>query len=129
MKNREEKNGEGKKSYRPEGHGGASNSPSHRHKDLAGGFTPLEIGIMQYVYILRSTKDGKWYTGCTEDLRKRFSDHNDGKVPSTKGRGPFELIYYEASLSAEDAFAREKYLKSRMGKRYLKNRLKRFLSR
>ena len=83
---------------------------------------------MQYVYVLRSTKDGKWYTGCTEDLRKRFSEHNDGKVSSTKGRGPFELIYYEASLNAEDAFAREKYLKSGMGKRYLKNRLKRFLS-
>ena len=83
---------------------------------------------MQYVYILRRKKDGKWYTGCTEDLRKRFSDHNNGKVSSTKGRGPFELIYYEVSLNAEDAFAREKYLKSGMGKRYLKNRLKRFLS-
>ena len=85
--------------------------------------------IVQYVYVLRSTKDGKWYTGCTEDLGKRFSDHNDGKVSSTKGRGPFELMYYEMSLNAEDAFAREKYLKSGMGKRYLKNRLKRFLSR
>jgi len=83
---------------------------------------------MKYVYVLRSAKDGKWYTGCTEDLRKRFSDHNDGKVSSTKGRGPFELIYFEASLNSEDAFAREKYLKSGMGKRYLRNRLKRFLS-
>ena len=83
---------------------------------------------MEYVYILRSTKDCKWYTGCTKDMRKRFSQHNDGKVASTKGRGPFELIYYEASLNKEDAFAREKYLKSGMGKRYLKNWLKRFLS-
>jgi len=83
---------------------------------------------MYYVYVLISTKDGKFYTGCTEDLRKRFREHNDGKVNSTKGRGPFELIYYEASLDRTDAFAREKYLKSGMGKRYLKNRLKRFLS-
>lgn len=83
---------------------------------------------MHYVYVINSTKDKKMYTGCTEDLRKRFSEHNNGNVPSTKGRGPFELIYYEASLSGEDAFAREKYLKSGMGKRYLKNRLKRFLS-
>lgn len=67
------------------------------------------------------------YTGCTKDLRKRFSEHDNGKVASTKGRGPFDLIYYEASLNVEDAFAREKYLKSGMGKRYLKNRLKRFL--
>ena len=83
---------------------------------------------MQYVYVLRSTKDGKWYTGCTNNLRKRFNEHNKGKVLSTKGRGPFEIIYFEGSLSGEDAFVREKYLKSGMGKRYLKNRLKRFLS-
>ena len=91
--------------------------------------TPLEIKSMQYVYVLKSTKYGKWYTGCAEDLRKRFCDHNEGKVLSTKGRGPFEMIYYEASLNAKDAFAREKYLKSGMGKRYLRNRLKHFLSR
>jgi len=41
---------------------------------------------------------------------------------------PFELIYYEACLNEQDAFAREKYLESGMGKRYLKNRLRRFLS-
>ena len=84
---------------------------------------------MHYIYVLKSTKDGKFYTGCTEDLRKRFREHNADKVNSTKGRGPFQLIYYEASLDSTDAFAREKYLKSGMGKRYLKNRLKRFLSR
>jgi putative endonuclease len=84
---------------------------------------------MQYVYVLQSKKDGKWYTGCTEDVRKRFNEHNKGQVLSTKGRGPFEIIYVEGSLNSGDAFAREKYLKTGMGKRYLKNRLKRFLSR
>jgi putative endonuclease len=83
---------------------------------------------MYYTYILRSKKDEKWYTGCSSDLRKRFSQHVKNEVASTKGRGPFEVIYYEASLNRGDAFAREKYLKSGMGKRYLKNRLKRFLS-
>lgn len=83
---------------------------------------------MHYVYVLVSTKDGKWYTGCTEDMRKRFKEHNDGKVVSTKGRGPFKVIYYEACIDVHDAFTREKYLKTCMGKRYLKNRLKRFLS-
>jgi hypothetical protein len=37
-------------------------------------------------------------------------------------------VYYEACINEDDAKAREKYLKSGMGKRYLKNRLKRFLS-
>lgn len=81
-----------------------------------------------YVYVLQNIKDGRWYTGCTTDLRKRFKLHNSNKVVSTKGRGPFILIYYEASCNEQDAFKREKYLKPGMGKRYLKNRLKRFLS-
>lgn len=83
---------------------------------------------MFYTYILRSKKDGRWYTGSTNNLRKRFSQHNNGTANFTKGRGPFEIIYYEACVTKEDAQAREKYLKTGMGKRYIKNRLKRFLS-
>ncbi len=83
---------------------------------------------MYYVYVMKSMQDGKFYTGFTGDLRKRFREHNAGKVSSTKNRGPLVLIYYEACLNAQDATAREKYLKTGMGKRYIKNRLKRFLS-
>ena len=83
---------------------------------------------MQYTYVLKSLKDKKWYTGCCEDLRKRFKQHNDNLITSTKGRRPFSLIYYEACMNKDDAFVRERYLKSGPGKRYLKNRLKRFLS-
>ncbi|OPX28124.1 MAG: excinuclease ABC subunit C [Candidatus Omnitrophica bacterium 4484_171] len=84
---------------------------------------------MFYVYIIQSKQDGRWYTGFANNLRKRFKEHNNNKVFSTKGKGPFELIYYEGCINEQDARAREKYLKSGMGKRYLKNRLKRFLSR
>jgi len=83
---------------------------------------------MIYTYILQSEKDGKWYTGATNDLRKRFRLHNSNKVFSTKNKGPFVLIYYEACISEGDAFVREKYLKTGMGKRYVKQRLKLFLS-
>jgi len=83
---------------------------------------------MNYTYILKSKKDSQLYLGSTIDLKKRFKEHNDSLVSSTKGRGPFSLIYYEACFNTDDAFARERYLKSGMGKRYLKNRLKRFLS-
>lgn len=73
-------------------------------------------------------KDKMMYTGITNNLRKRLRVHQENKNQSTKNRGPFVLIYYEASSNEEDARAREKYLKSGMGKRYIKNRLKRFLS-
>ena len=87
-----------------------------------------ETTNMWYTYLLQSQKNKRWYTGCTSDLRKRLKEHNEMLVSSTKGRGPFILIYYEACLNKKDAFAREIYLKSGMGKRYLRNRLKRFLS-
>ena len=83
---------------------------------------------MFYTYLLKNKETGKCYTGSTKDLRKRFNEHNTGRSSYTKYRGPFKLIYYEACLDMEDARSREKYLKSGMGKRYLKNRLKRFLS-
>ncbi|MGC9603081.1 MAG: GIY-YIG nuclease family protein [Minisyncoccia bacterium] len=88
---------------------------------------PVRGNQFYYVYVIRSKKDGIWYTGFTPDLRKRFKEHNSNVTGWTKNRGPFELIYYEASKNKADARSRERYLKSGMGKRYLKNRLKRFL--
>ena len=82
---------------------------------------------MEYVYILRSEKDGKFYTGWTNNLRKRFSMHNAGNVFATKSRLPFMLIYYEACINREDAKVRERYLKTAWGKRYIKNRLRTYL--
>ncbi len=82
---------------------------------------------MYYVYILKSEKDGLFYTGFTNDLNRRVEEHNQGLQESTKNRIPFELIYYEWCLNKEDAITREKYLKSGMGKRYIQNRLKSYL--
>jgi len=84
--------------------------------------------LMWCVYVIKSIKSDYWYTGSTNDLRKRFNQHNTGKSTYTKPRGPYKLIYYEASLDEQDARSRELYLKSGMGKRYLKQRLKHFLS-
>ena len=83
---------------------------------------------MFYVYVLQSRKDRKWYTGYTDDLRKRFQEHNKGLVYATKKRRPFQIIYYEVSINEQDAKMREVYLKTGMGKRYIKNRLKFFFS-
>ena len=79
--------------------------------------------MFYYTYILKSKKDGRLYTGFTNDLRKRLMEHNSGKSFYTKGRGPFEIIYYEACLLEKEARSRELYLKTGMGKRFLKNRL------
>ena len=82
-----------------------------------------------YVYVLLSDKDNKFYTGFTNNLKRRFEEHCKGYVESTKDRRPLTLIYYEACLNQEDATHREKYLKSFHGKMFLRNRLKSYLTR
>lgn len=77
-----------------------------------------------YIYVLRSLKDGKNYTGYTKNLKLRFEQHNEGKVESTRDRRPLVLIYFEGCLDQQDATHREKYLKTYYGKMFLKNRLK-----
>jgi len=72
-------------------------------------------------------KTGTFYTGCTNNLKQRVEQHSKGKVYYTKYRLPVKLIYSEACLNKDDAYRRERYLKTGMGKRYLKNRLKRGL--
>ena len=81
-----------------------------------------------YTYVLKSLKDGKNYTGYTQDLNLRFEQHQEGKVESTKYRRPLVLIYYEACLNKDDALHREKYLKTHYGKMFLKNRLKSYFT-
>ena len=83
---------------------------------------------MIYTYVLQSKNDKKFYVGFTEDLKLRFEHHNKGYVESTKNRRPLEPIYYEACLDREDASRREKYLKSTYGKRFIKTRLKSYLT-
>ena len=83
---------------------------------------------MYYTYVLHSKKDGKFYTGFTQDLNLRFEQHDKGQVESTKDRRPLELVYYEACLNRSDATHREKYLKTYHGKAYIKKRLKSYLT-
>ncbi len=84
---------------------------------------------MYYTYVLQSMKDLKYYTGYTKNLKLRFEQHRNGHVDSTRDRGPFKLIYYEACLNMDDAIRREKYLKCYHGKIFLKKRLKSYLTR
>jgi len=78
---------------------------------------------VHYTYVLLSRLDGRLYIGATGNLRERMKAHSDGHVRSTAHRRPFTLVSYEACLSADDAYRRERYLKSGRGGRYLKARL------
>ena len=90
---------------------------------------PVRKPKVFYTYVLQSLKSGYFYTGYTNNLRKRFKEHTEERSSYTKGRGPYTLVYYEVCFNEGDARSRELYLKSGKGKRYLKSRLKRFLFR
>ena len=73
------------------------------------------------VYLLKSKTTGKHYTGQTEDLERRLKEHNAGLLgKSTKGKGPWDVIYKEEYKTRSEAMEREKYLKTGAGRDYLK---------
>jgi len=43
------------------------------------------------VYILQSKKNNRFYIGSTNNLERRFEQHNKGLVTSTKNIRPLEL--------------------------------------
>ena len=54
-------------------------------------------------YVLFSHHDGDLYVGFSSNLTNRIKDHKNGKVSSTKGRRPLELIYCEFHQNKYDA--------------------------
>lgn len=83
---------------------------------------------MFYVYILQSLKDKSLYIGYTANLKKRFTEHNNGESKATKPFRPYKLIFYEAFLNRIDAKRREEYLKSGWGFRSIKKMLQKYFN-
>jgi predicted GIY-YIG superfamily endonuclease len=48
-----------------------------------------------YVYILKSIPNSGYYIGSTIDIQKRFNEHNNGYVKSTRNLRPLELKYFK----------------------------------
>jgi putative endonuclease len=76
------------------------------------------------VYVLLSQRDNKFYIGFTNDLLRRFKEHEQGKNISTARRLPLKLIYFEGHLSKKDALRRESYFKTTKGKVTLRQMLR-----
>ncbi|MFG6120995.1 MULTISPECIES: GIY-YIG nuclease family protein [Thalassobacillus] len=64
-----------------------------------------------YVYILKCN-DGSFYTGYTNNLEQRLAKHESGKgAKYTRGRGPFELVYWESFETKTAAMRKEFQIK------------------
>ena len=75
---------------------------------------------MYKVYAIKSKNRNYIYVGLTSNLEERLQRHNSGREKTTRAYRPFELIYLEDQPTREEARKREKYLKSGVGKEFLK---------
>ena len=73
------------------------------------------------VYAIASINRKYIYVGLTSDLKDRFIRHNKGYEKTTKPFAPFIIIHSEETPDRVSARSREKFLKSRSGKRFLYN--------
>ena len=68
--------------------------------------------FMPAVYILLSQSNNRFYIGCAEDPVLRLTEHQRGQTISTRGRGPWVLVYQERFNTVTEARSRERQLKS-----------------
>jgi len=76
---------------------------------------------MFFVYALKSEAKNYIYVGLTDNVERRVAQHNAGYERTTKPYAPFQTILIESFETRELARKREKYLKSGVGKEFLKN--------
>ncbi|PCJ27442.1 MAG: endonuclease [Flavobacteriales bacterium] len=76
-----------------------------------------------YVYVLRSDKFERNYTGFTTNLANRLKEHNSGKTISTRPYKPWKILYSECFSTKKEALDREKYLKSGIGREFIKKNM------
>ena len=73
------------------------------------------------VYAIISDVNGEIYVGIAKDADIRLKEHNGGKNRYTKGLRPWKIFYREFQPDWQSARNREKYLKSGVGKEFLKS--------
>lgn len=68
--------------------------------------------MLYFVYMLECV-DGTYYTGSTNDIKKRVAVHNAAKTGAkyTRGRLPVRLVYTEMCTNKSDALKREAAIK------------------
>ncbi len=76
---------------------------------------------MYFVYAIKSDERNYIYVGLTNDINRRLEEHNSGRNKTTKPYRPFKLIHKEELPDRKGARLREKYLKSGVGKEFLKS--------
>ncbi|MFA7298113.1 MAG: GIY-YIG nuclease family protein [Candidatus Absconditabacterales bacterium] len=66
-------------------------------------------------------KNGKHYIGSTNNVERRFNEHQRGKVASTKHNRPLQLLFYKRFITKEEAHTKELWLKKQKSKKMIED--------
>src|SRR5688572_15199904 len=99
-------------------------SPGHKPKRSVSAFLFLAPVHMFYIYAIKSLTRNYIYVGMTDNLERRFLQHQNGLNKTTKAYRPFILFYTEEFKTRMEARQREIFFKSGAGKELLKLKLK-----
>jgi len=77
---------------------------------------------MFYVYVISSLRRTYIYVGITNNSNRRIDEHQKGYNKTTRAYRPFRVILVEKYKTRQEARKREKYLKSGIGKEFLKSK-------
>ncbi len=80
---------------------------------------------MFYAYVLKSRKNGKFYSGHTENLERRISAHNTNKNKKNFAcvNSPWDLVFFETFSTRAEAMKQEKFFKTGRGRGYIKEKV------
>ena len=77
------------------------------------------------MYVIENAR-GRFYIGHTDDLDRRFAEHNDpdgSKSKYTRKHGPWRLVWSQQHPTRADAMRRERFIKSRKSAAWIRKHL------
>jgi putative endonuclease len=79
---------------------------------------------MCFVYILKSEKNNKYYTGfTTKSIEERLMEHNEGKFSNsfTLSNRPWSIFHFFPCENSEIAKKIERHIKKMKSRKYIEN--------
>ena len=94
-----------------EGRGFKSRHPDNQNA-LHGYVRGVSLVMTYFAYVLESESTARLYIGHSNDPLRRVSEHNAGHTTSTRGRGPWALIFTREFATRAEAVRLERHLKA-----------------
>jgi len=77
--------------------------------------------MVHKLYILQSLKTQKYYIGHTNNLTRRFKEHNSGQTKSTRYGAPWKIVYTKDFDTKSGAYKMELALKRAKSRKVIEN--------